>query len=888
MAQLRILPLAILGSVLFASTAAFAQQAAPRITAQVDETSLATLKGSFSMAARVEFDQGEADASTQLSGVRLVFSRTDAQQAALDAYLAELQDPASSNYHKWLTPEQFGKLYGPADSDISAMTAWLQSHGLTVSAVAPGRTGLSFSGSVSQLEEAFHTSIHSFAVGGHQFYANTTAPKIPSALTGVVAGVAHLNTIRPRPFLQQGQAGRFNADSKRFEPLSASATPDLTYTSGTTNYLYMVPGDAATIYDTPNSTLNANYSGTNYTGSGVIIGIGGDAAISTTPVSNYRSKFIGDSALPTITTVTSAQNSSDADEAYLDIELAGGMAPGATIHYYMDDNYLGIEQMLSDNAVDIFSLSFGECELDMSTADNKDFNNWWQQAAAQGITVVVATGDSGSAGCDATKTSSGSYVTTASGGLAVSGFASTPYNIAVGGTDFYSLESSFTTYVSTSSSSSTYYRSALKYIPEYAWNDSSEYDTTLSANVPWTAVSGYTSYASIVAGSGGKSSCSTNTSTDNSNGSVTAGSCTSGYSKPSWQTGTGVPADGVRDLPDVSLLAGDGLRGATWLVCTNDTSNGETTNCATSNGYFYFTGYGGTSTAAPSFAGILALVVQKTGGRLGQADSELYSLFNTYYGTSTPVFHDIAAGYGNNAVPCTSSSTNCSKNSAGYYFEANYDTTAGYDLATGLGSVDAKQLLTYWSSSSSTATFTIAASPSTASISKGSSTSTTVTLTNSGSYSGTVKITCVVSSSVASPTDIPTCSVGTSSITLGTSGTSTITVSTTAASSELTRPQPAGKGPGWLGAGSGAVLALIFLCGIPARRRSWRNLVGVLVLLTVLGGLSACGSGTTSTGTGGSGGNSGTSSGTYVITIVGAGNDTNTTTKEATFTVTVS
>jgi subtilase family serine protease len=881
-----------------ACAAAGAQQALPRITQHADETSLVRLKGSLPAIARSQYDQGEADGSTQLTGVRLLFSRTAEQEAALDAYLAQLQDPSSANYHKWLTPEQFGKLYGPADSDIAAMTAWLQSHGLTVSSVAPGRTGISFSGSVSQLESAFHTSIHSFAINGRQFYSNTTEPQIPAALNGVVAGVTHLNTHRPQPLSIRGRAGMVDSSTKQLKALdTADDGPYLTVTGSSGYSLYVVPGDAATIYDTPNSTFNASYSGTNYTGSGVVIGVGGDAAISSSIVGAYRTNFLGSSTLPTITTVTTTQNSSDAGEAYIDTELAGALAPAATIHYYMDDNYLGIEQMLSDNAVDIFSLSFGECELGMSTSDNAEFNNWWKQAAAQGITVVVASGDSGSAGCDATKTSSGATVTQASGGLAVSGFASTPYNIAVGGTDFYPLasSSSFAGYVSTSEgSASTYYRTALSYIPESTWNNSSEYDTLLSANVPWTAVSGYTSNANIVAGSGGKSNCSTNTSTDNSNGSVTAGSCTSGYAKPSWQTGTGVPADGARDIPDVSLMAGNGYDSATWLICDNTTSSGYTLDCETqSNGSAYFDGYGGTSTSAPAFAGILALLVQKTGGRLGQADSVLYSLFNGSHAAS--VYHDITVG--NNSVPCKSGTTNCSLNTAGYYFESGYNTTTGYDLATGMGSVDAANLLTYWSTAATTpsGTFTIAASPSTASISKGSTASTVVTLTNSGSYAGTVKITCVVSSSVVSPTDLPTCSVGTSSITLSsttTTGTATITLNTTSSSASLARPRPAGKGrdgkgSGWA-AGSGAALALLFFLGVPAGRRNWRSLVGALVLLAVLGTLSACGSGTTSSssGSGSGSGSGGTTSATYTVTITG--NDANTTTKEAVFTVTVS
>ena len=718
MHTMKAFPLGLLAGALLCSSALLAQHStvSPRITANVDELSLTTLRGNVSLLARPEYDQGEASPSTQLTHVRLVLSRSPEQQAALDQYAAELQDKSSPNYHKWLTPEQFGQLYGPADSDIAAIVAWLQSHGLTVEPISPGRTNIAFSGSVSQVEEAFHTSIHSFQTGTQQFYSNTTEPQIPSALAPVVAGVAHLNTIHPRPHSHRASAGQFNPETKRLEPLNATsdnaARPGLTISSSGAYTLYMVPGDAATIYDTPNTTFNANYtSGTSYTGTGVKIGIGGDATILSSVVGNYRSMFLGNATSVTLNYCTgfntcssspgSGYNSADADEAYLDTEISGGLAPGATIYYYASsDLNTGIEAAINQNVVDIFSLSFGECEQDMSTSDNALIKGWWQQAANQGIAVTVSTGDSGSASCDGDANNPPKYATL---GLSVSGFASTPYNIAVGGTDFYALEnqSTFPTYVSESQGSAgTYYRTALQYIPESVWNDSTTSDTLqLTDNVRESG-----QYASIIAGSGGASSCSTNTSVDNANGTVTTGSCTSGYSKPSWQTGTGVPADGVRDIPDVSLMSGNGYDLATWLVCTNDAAGSGTANCATQSGNtFYFEGFGGTSTAAPAFAGMLALVQQKTNNRLGQAAAELYSLYSGANASS--IFHDTTVG--NNSVPCRSGSPNCILDSVGYYFESGYNAVTGYDLATGLGSVDVKNLVNYWSGATGSAAATI-------------------------------------------------------------------------------------------------------------------------------------------------------------------------------------
>jgi len=729
MSNLRSLPICILAGILFCGSVLTAQSSniAPRITAAVNESSLTTLKGNVPMRAQAKYDQGEASSSTQLTHMRLVLSRSSEQEAALDTYLAELQDKSSSNYHKWLTPAQFGALYGPADSDVAALVAWLQSHGLKLEAVSAGRTNISFSGTASQVEEAFHTPIHSFAFNGETFYSNTTNPKIPAALSSVVKGVAHLSTFKPRSNAVQGQPGMMDPDSHRLVPVSSSSSPSsvrsqLTYTSTSGNYyLYMVPGDAATIYNTPNSTFNANYSGTNYTGSGVTIGIGGDAAISTTPIVNYRTKFLGDSTAPTITNVDGVTDTTDASEAYIDIEIAGGLAPGATIHYYpSSDLDSGIEQAINENKIDIFSLSYGECELGYTTSENAQVEGWWKQAAAQGIAVAVSSGDSGSAGCDDPNSE-----TKAEYGLQVNGLGSTPYNISVGGTDFALTQSNFSTYVSTSDSSSTYYRSAKSYIPETTWNESTSTNTTLSKNVPSTSSS--TGDTSIWAGSGGKSNCATSTSTSSST------TCTAGWPKPAWQRGTGVSTtDGVRDLPDVSLMSAAGGNYASWLVCSTDTnSSGYTENCSTSSGYFYFAGYGGTSAATPAFAGILALVQQSQGGgRLGQAAANLYNIYNNSAYASS-IFHDTTTG--NISVPCSTSAGygGCSANTAGNYFMTGYDTSTGYDLATGLGSVDATKLITYWSSGLGSTAAAVSVSPSSSSITTANSLNLTVTVTGS-------------------------------------------------------------------------------------------------------------------------------------------------------------
>jgi subtilase family serine protease len=926
-----------------ATSGAQTSKISPRIVGPVDELSLITLRGNVSAAAQAQYDRGAAAGATQLTHVRIVLARSAEQQLALDRFEQELQEKSSPNYHKWVTPDQFGKLYGPADSDIAAIVAWLQSHGLTVEPVSPGRTDIAFSGTVNQVEEALHTSIHSYERNGEQFYSNTANPAIPAALAPVIQGIAHLNTLQPRPTSIRANAGRMNPASRRLEPVP-STQPMPAYDPGG-GTLYLVPGDAATIYDTPNPILNANYSSsTKYDGTGVSIGIPGTGLIQAATVQNYRSDFLGNTTAPTITNLGSVTPVGDNSEPYLDMEIAGGLAPGATIHYYVgNDLNTPIEQALTDNTVDILSYSYYACEKLITTADNAAINKMWEQAAAQGIAVTVATGDSGSANCD-DPTSNGQDVATAVNGLAVNAYASTPYDVAVGGTDFVALDQNFAGYSSSGGSAKTYYRTALKYIPEAVWNDSTQSDNALTNNQPWGM--GLSVYpANIIAGGGGASNCSTN------NTALNTGSCISGYSKPSWQHGAGVPADAVRDLPDISLMAGNNFHNATWLVC-DDTTNldsGLANNCAVQpDGSFNYAAYGGTSTSAPAFAGILALVEQSTGGRLGQAAAQLYNLYNGSHAAA--IFHDVTQG--NNSVSCTQGKPNCIKDTAGYYFESGYNATSGYDLATGLGSVDAAQLITYWATATSGVTATVTVTPASGSITAAQSLSVTVTVAGSagllaptgtvtltgggytssagtlsngtyaftipagslavgtdaltvtysgdtnyasatgtstvvvtavivpaftlsatspsaitpgasatsmvtvagsGGYTGAVTLSCVLASSPAGATALPTCSVAGSAVSLSstvTTGTASVSVNTTAPTSGDLQAAPFGGSKWFKTAGGTAVLALVIFF-MPGCTRKWKHMLAVCMLMTAIG-LAAIGCGSSSSSSSGS------------------------------------
>lgn len=736
---------AVLMFVAFAASL-FAAQAQSRINGTIDEAHLVTLSGNVSSLAQPEFDLGAVPQGTLMTHMRLVLSRTAAQEQALEAFMAAQQNPQSPYYHQWLTPAQFSQHYGVVGDDLNTLLNWLTGRGFSIERVDSGGMSIAFSGRVVDVENAFHTQIHQFNLNGESFLANVSDPQIPAALAPVVVGVSHLNTIKPTPYFTHGPAGQFDPAKHALLPLADQSHPNLASCSGGSCQLYVTPQDAATIYDTPNKALNINYSGsTTVDGAGMNIGIGGDSLILATTVWNYRSLFLGQT-IPTPTPPTTepcgtnpaishcigsvqvskdgqftiynidnATQNGDADEAYIDTELSGGIAPGAQINFYVSTDLIsGIEQMLSDNRDNVFSLSFGECESALGAASNIQLKSWWQQAAAQGVSVFVSAGDSGAAGCDYQPSTGYS-----SGGLAVSGFASTPYNVAVGGTDYYPLVNNFSQYVS--STNSALFGGALSYIPESTWNDTTYPNDQIAQNA---LPSGYGA-GSFAAGSGGKSSCASGT-----------GATCKGYAKPGWQSAL-TPADAVRDLPDVSLLGANGTDNASWLVCTDDTVSGTsfTTNCASINtqGQFYFNAFGGTSTSSPAFAGIFALVAQAQGGSVGLPNPELYLLAAGSHNSS--IFHDITVG--DIAVPCDATSSpsgSCAAVTSGTDYTTGYNTATGYDLATGIGSVDVTQLVNYWGTAtgSGTANIVVSFGGGATSANTGQTLSVTATVTGSG------------------------------------------------------------------------------------------------------------------------------------------------------------
>lgn len=700
---------------------------APRglITQVVDETQLTTLKANTHPLARPEFDLGTAPATLALSRMLLVLKRSPEQEVALEQRLDDQQNKSSVNYHKWLTPEEFGAQFGPADGDMATIKTWLQSHGFQVGSTN-GRTVLEFSGSASQVQEAFHTTIHKYIVNGEQHWANATDPQIPTALTSAVAGIVSLNNFPRKPMNAPG--GTFTRSSKTGK--IGTAHPLLTFPGGCVENnsedgyceYGLGPYDFATIYNVL-PLWNAGIDGT-----GVTIAIVGETDIQMSDVQAFRSFFGLPANDPTfIWNGPDPGIQGDEPEADIDVQWSGGVAKGASIDFVISQSTettfgtdLSAVYIVDQNLAPIMSESYGQCELVLGTAGNQFYNSLWQQASAQGITVFISAGDAGSAGCD---NFDAQPPAPAEFGLQVSGYASTPYNVAVGGTDFNDFNNP-ATYWSITNNPTTQ-ESALGYIPETTWNDSCtnaiwEMFQGLSTNPETNCNNPELNDVIPEGGSGGVSACTTPTGSTPQN-------CSGGYAKPSWQTGSGVPADGKRDLPDVSLFASNGFVGQAYIICEAD-QNGD---CPSQ-----FLGFGGTSVSSPAFAGIMALINQKTGERQGNANYVFYKLASRSGSSCTSasnestscIFNDVTQG--TIAMPCASGSPNCVTSFGGdsYGILSGYNAAAGYDQATGLGSVNANNLVNQWSSVASLPSVTTLSSLTPTTITHGQSVNFTVTV----------------------------------------------------------------------------------------------------------------------------------------------------------------
>jgi len=687
-----------------------------RITTPIDQTSVTRLAGNRHPLARPEFDQGSVNPLMPMR-VTLNFKMTAAQQAELDALLAAQQRRGSPDYQRWLTPEQFGTRFGLGQRDIDKVTAWLESAGFRVQGAPASRNMIAFSGTALQVEAALHTEIHRYNVRGEAHYSNASDPSIPASLADVVVGFRGLNNFRLKP-----RVTRRTVLNPKF-------------TSGVTGNHYLTPGDLATIYDV-NPLYNKGLDGT---GQKIVVVGQSDVALSDiqnfrkaaglpandpTPINANNSSFVG---LVVPGDTDPQMQSLDIDEANLDVEWAGALAPKATIIFIVGDpvNAGGVFDALSyaittsPVPAPVISISYGACEQDFGASGVSAFTTLGQQASAEGITILAATGDTGAADCDF-NFGSPNPTTVSTLGLAVDLPAALPTVTSMGGTEF-------------NEGSGTYWKqalvtdvvsSALSYIPETAWNETN------------TSISGAST--GLAAGGGGSSAF---------------------ISKPFWQAGTGVTNDGARDVPDISISAS--VLTDAYLVCSENfdsTTNTFSPTCPNPPSFRNtdgsLTAFGGTSLGPPTMAGIIALINQETNhsGGSGNINPTLYAL-----AAQVPAaFHDVTTG--NNQVPF---SAPCAATT-----QIGYNAGTGYDLPTGLGSIDAFVMVTNWTAVTAANTgnaasvdFSLAFSPTQLTVKKGSCGTAQILLTPLHGFSGIPSFACTVSSTLSTSTSTTTCSV---------------------------------------------------------------------------------------------------------------------------------
>jgi subtilase family serine protease len=668
-----------------------------RIHDEVNSSVTTVLRGSQHPLALPQNDAGRMASGTRMNGVTLYFNRSAAQQADLNALLAAQQDPSSPQYHKWLTPEEFGARFGLAQPDIEKVQAWLEQQGFTIGSVMRSATGIRFSGTVGQVESAFGTQMHYYTVGGEKHFAPSTALSVPSALAGVVSGIRNLDDFRPKA---------------QHIPVRK------TFTSGLSGNNFFAPPDIVTAYDIQplhNSMVD---------GTGQTIAIMGQSYVAVGDIEAFQTASGLPKKDPQLVLVPGTGNDGsfsqgDESESDLDLEWSSAMAPGANVVfvYTGSDTNFGVfdsAQFAIDNKIgNIISISYSTCEPNFSGPTDTNFTTLegiFAQAAAQGQTVTAASGDQGSTACFSNNPpQTGDMPLSFQEQIAVNYPASSAYVTGVGGTSASSSDvdggSNVATYWS-SNGTNDVTSSLLKYIPEVVWNDD-----------PSTCPSPYTNCLSATGG--GKSTL---------------------VAQPSWQsayftaTGHANPDSSHRLVPDISFYSSPNLPG--YLYCTSDQSvwdpgdptTGTPPQAASCNAGFRdnstgdLTVAGGTSFATPIFAGMVAMLNQSAGYTTGSGlvNTELYKLASNST-TYNAVFNDVTSG--NNY--CLTSN-NCATTGS----SSGYAAATGYDMTTGLGSFDVFKLSAVWPMSTSTLVGSkVSVQPANASVAAGTNDIVTITVT---------------------------------------------------------------------------------------------------------------------------------------------------------------
>jgi subtilase family serine protease len=586
---------------------------APRslITQSIDRGRMATIAGAVHREAATAQDLGVRDPSARLEHIQLVLQRPQERQAAFDAEVIALHQAGGPSYHQWLTPEIIGAEFGPSASDMATLTGYLRSEGFTVDYVAKSGMFVDFSGTAGQVQQSFHTGIHNLRLAtGEVRYGAVGEAQLPEALTPLVAGFIPIGNITPHPLVVPVRP-------PARAPGSTAKPNDTEIDQGVT-YYYVGAQDFYKIYN----ELPLINAGT-VTGSGITIALLEQTDINTNDVTAFRTMMGVNPASPTLTvahgvvgnTCSDPGTTGDEIEAVLDTEWAGTTAPGATLLFMSCTSvYLSAEWVIDYNLATVMSLSYGDTEVGNGGATTL-FSHLWEQATAQGQTVVVSAGDAGSAN---TADQNQPY---ASNGLAVNAFASSPYDVAAGGTDFQDSynqdenDSSFGIASYWNTSNGLNYSSALSYVPETTWNG-----TCASSLLNAYREAGSSDPNALCDDS---SWGTTYLPTDGAGGGVSIW-----QARPTWQNGTvyGLNVAPIstytnRLLPDISLFASNRVWGHALDYYQSDGGDLQVA--------------GGTSFVAPQLAGIFALIAQKTGERLGQPNFVLYNMAGAEYGTTS-------------------------------------------------------------------------------------------------------------------------------------------------------------------------------------------------------------------------------------------------------------
>jgi uncharacterized protein (TIGR03437 family) len=605
-----------------------------RIRGPIDSQNARMVKGNLHRLARPEVDRGPADPNTRLEHVVLAFRPSPEQQADLDRLLADQQNPNSPRYHQWLSPEDFAARFGLSPADESQVVAWLKNEGLEVKQQARGRNWLAFSGTARQVGRALRTDFHRFATDSGDHIANATEPSVPAAIEEIVAGFSGLDDFQPESQARLGPSPQYNLDNSH----------------------YLVPEDVATIYNI------APLYKDGLDGAGQSIVIVGQSAVDPADLQAFKTRHNLPANDPKMITYSTDPGYTSSElEGVLDLEWAGAIAPKAALYYvYGTSAFSAMSYAINLNIAPVISVSYGTCETNVSP---QFYRALAQQANAQGITIVASSGDSGGASCDRQ-----GVAPLATKGLLPSFPAILPEVTAIGGTQFDEGAGDYW------GKNSANFGSALSYIPEKAWNESST--------------------AGLFSSGGGISRI---------------------YPKPAWQIASGITDAKFRHYPDISLSA------------------------ASHDGYIitYQKGLAsvyGTSAGAPTFAGIVALLNQyqvangvQTKPGLGNLNPQLYRLAQS----APSAFHDITTG--DNIVTCTLGSPDCLTGSYGY------QAGPGFDLATGLGSIDANNLFVNWNSKTKPASMSLVVSATRINLNDSLNVTALVSSPSGGTPTGTVE-----------------------------------------------------------------------------------------------------------------------------------------------------